>query len=141
MSWDADTGETGVVTTATALDVQPGDLYVIGEVSRVVAPLIVRKIEPGDDLTATITAVDAAPDVWTADAGTPPPFVSAISGQAWCAAPLPPVVSIWAGDSAPDDAGIIHARTGVGGNPQGGIYRIPLRGGPRQPRYNNWATA
>lgn len=111
----------------TAGDV--GDLYVVGEVNRGVAPLIVRKIEPGDDLTATITAVDAASDVWTADGGTPPPFVSDISGKSWCAAPPPPVVTIRAGDSAPDDAGIIKAVTGISSDPKGGLYRFPVGGG------------
>jgi hypothetical protein len=105
-----------------------GDLYVVGEVNRGVAQLIVRKVEPGDDLTATITAVDAAPAVWTADSGTPPAFVSDITGKAWCAAPAPPIVHIRAGDSAANDAGVIKAVTGVGSNPQGGIYRFPTMG-------------
>lgn len=106
-----------------------GDLYVVGEVNRGVAQLIVRKIDPGDDLTATITAVDAAPDVWTADSGTPPAFVSDITGKSWCAAPPPPVVTIRAGDSAPDDAGIIKAVTGISSDPKGGLYRFPVGGG------------
>lgn len=106
-----------------------GDLFVVGEVNRGVAPLIVRKIEPGDDLTATITAVDASPAIWVADAGTPPTFVSDISGKAWCAAPAAPVVHIRAGDSAPDDAGVIKAHTGIGSQPGSGIYRLPIDGG------------
>lgn len=106
-----------------------GDLFVVGEVNRGVAELIVRKIEPGDDLTATITAVDAAPDVWTADSGTPPAFVSDISGKAWCSAPAAPVVHIRSGDSAPDDAGVIKAQTGIGSQPGGGIYRLPIDSG------------
>lgn len=108
-----------------------GDLFVLGEVSRGVAQLIVRLIEPSDDLTATLTCVDAASAVWTADSGTPPTFVSAITGKAWCAAPAAPVVNIRAGDSAPDDAGVIKAQTGVSTSPQGGIYRFHIADGSR----------
>jgi hypothetical protein len=104
---------------------------VLGEVSRGVAQLIVRLIEPSDELTATLTCVDAAPAVWTADSGTPPVFVSAITGKAWCAPPLPPVVNIRAGDSAPDDAGVIKAQTGISSNPQGGIFRFHVADGGR----------
>jgi hypothetical protein len=117
-------GDTQVLTLASAIG-SPGDLFVLGEVTRGVAQLMVRSIEPGDDLSATITCVDAAPAVWTADSGTPPEFVSDISGKAWCAAPDPPVVTIRAGDSAPDDAGVIHAQTGVSIPQQGGVYRNP----------------
>lgn len=115
-------GETQTLTLASAIGA-PGDLFVLGEVNRGVAQLIVRAIEPGDDFSATLTCVDAAPGVWTADSGTPPAFVSDITGKAWCAPPDPPVVTIRAGDSAPDDAGVIHAQTGVNATPQGGIYR------------------
>lgn len=108
----------------------PGDLFVLGEVSRGVAQLIVRAIEPGDDFTATLTCVDAASAVWDADSGTPPAFVSSITGKPWCAPPPPPVVTIRAGDSAPDDAGVIKAVTGVSSQPQGGIFRFhPVHGG------------
>lgn len=111
-------------------DMEPGDLFVIGEVNHGVAPVIITKIEPSDDLTATITAVDAAPGVWTADSGTPPAFVSDITGKAWCAAPDPPTVHIRSGTSAPDDAGIINVETGVSnGSPKGGIYRFTTHHG------------
>lgn len=123
-------GDQQTVTLASAIaGMQAGDLYEVGEVGHDVAQLIVRKIEPGDDLTATITAVDAAPAVWTADSGTPPAFVSDITGKAWCAAPAPPIVHIRAGDSAANDAGVIKAVTGVGSQPQGGIFRFASGGG------------
>lgn len=115
-----------VLTLASAITgMQPGDLYEVGEVSHGVAPLIVRAVEPGPDFTATLTCVDAAPAVLTADSGTPPTFVSSITGTMWCAPPDPPVVTIRAGNSGPDDAGIIHAQTGVSPAPQPGIYRLP----------------
>jgi hypothetical protein len=125
----AGTLQTIAVTSPPAGGV--GDLFVLGEVSRGVAQLIVRLIEPSDELTATLTCVDAAPAVWTADSGTPPVFVSAITGKAWCAPPLPPVVNIRAGDSAPDDAGVIKAQTGISSNPQGGIFRFHVADGGR----------
>lgn len=119
-----------VITLASAITgMQAGDLYEIGEVNQGVAQLIVRAVEPAEDFTATLTCVDAAPQVLTADSGTPPPFVSDITGKAWCAAPEPPVVTIRAGDSAPDDAGIIKAVTGISGGSKGGIYRFPVGGG------------
>ncbi|NMW24198.1 hypothetical protein HFP05_07305, partial [Rhodanobacter denitrificans] len=52
-------GEMQTLTLANPLTTgDVGDLYMVGEVNRGVAQLIVRKIDPGDDLTATITAVD-----------------------------------------------------------------------------------
>lgn len=128
-SWDSGDGPTQVFTMSPVLDVQRGDLYVIGEVNRDVAKLIVRKIEPGDDLTATITAVDAAQEVWTSDAGTPPAFVSDITGKSWCSAPATPNVTLYAGTTAPNGAGVIRAVTGVSSAPQGGLYRFPVGGG------------
>lgn len=118
-------GETQTLTLNTAIGT-PGDLFVLGEVNQGVAKLIVRAVEPGDDFTATLTCVDADSGIWTADSGTPPAFVSDITGKPWCAPPDPPVVSIWAGDSAPDDAGVIRARTSYTPGPQSGIHRIPI---------------
>lgn len=56
-----------------------GDLCVFGNASREVAPMIIKKIEPGPDLTAKITMVDAQPGVWTADSGPIPAFNTNIS--------------------------------------------------------------
>jgi len=106
-----------------------GDLIVLGESTRMTADLVVKTVEPGDEFSAIITAVDAAPIVHTADTGDPPPFVSDITGQAWCAPPDPPVVHIRAGDSAANDAGVVDAQTGVGSQPSGGIYRFPVISG------------
>jgi hypothetical protein len=114
------------LTLAAAITgMAPGDLYEVGEVGHGVAALIVRQIDPGDELTATLTCVDADPEVWTADAGTPPPFTSDITGTSWCAPPDPPVVHIRAGESAPDGAGIVQARTWVGLSGGAGIHRLP----------------
>lgn len=124
-------GDVSTFAFATALPagVQVGDLAVIGERTLVTQRLIVQRIEPQNDLTARITAVDEAPDVPAAGTGTPPPFVSAITGTPWCAAPPPPEVTIRISDSGVDDAGVIHAVTGVSGTPKPGIHRVPIYGG------------
>lgn len=120
-------GEQQTLTIASAITgMQVGDLYEVGEVNHGVTPLIVRKVEPGDDLTATLTLVDAEPIIWTADAGTPPPFVSAITGKTWCAPPNPPTVHIHTGSSAPNGAGVIHAQTYVSSAGGAGIHRLPM---------------
>lgn len=113
------------LTTTTTAD--PGDLFAIGEVNKVTAPLVVRKIEPSSDMSATLTCVDAAPAVWTAGTGTPPLFVSSITGTSWCNAPDEPTVHIRLGDSPPDDGGVGDPVVGVGnGGNRGGIFRMPI---------------
>lgn len=120
-----------VATLAGAIaGMQPGDLFEVGEVNRGTAQLLVTKIEPSNDLSATLTGVDAAPAVWTSDTGTPPPFVSDITGKSWCAPPDPPVVTIRTGTAAPDYAGITRPVIGIGsGGGGGGIVRIGAGGG------------
>lgn len=123
-------GDVATFVFASALDsaILPGDLCVIGERGVETTDLIVQAVEPMSDLTARITAVDAAPTVPAAGTGTPPTFVSSITGKPWCSAPAIPVVSIRTGDSAPDDAGVIHAQQGVSGSASPGIYRVPVYG-------------
>lgn len=121
-------GDFSTFAFASALDaaIQPGDLAVIGERSLETTRLIIKRVEPSDDLTARITAVDEAPSVPVAGTGTPPTFVSAITGTPWCSPPDIPDVVIFAGDSAPDDAGVIHAAPAFSSTPTGGIYRLPI---------------
>jgi hypothetical protein len=125
-SIDDITGPTAVFVSDASLVVEPGDLYTLGEANLVTAPLIVRAIEPAEDFKATLTCVDAAPQVLTADAGTPPPFVSAITGKSWCAAPDVPVLNVRVGTSVPDRGGLSHNEADVSSNQQSGIYRMPL---------------
>lgn len=109
--------------------VQSGDLYAIGEISKVVGKLVVKTVEPGADLSATITAVDYATHVIDADSGTPPAFVSAINGKLWCAAPAAPKLNIRLSTSATNDAGLTHNEVGVSSNAGGGgggVYRMPI---------------
>jgi len=120
-------GTTRDITISAAFtDAQPGDLYVIGKANKVTTSVIVTRIERDTDLSATLIGKDTAPGVWTADAGAIPSWVSQISGKPWCERPDPPSVHIRTGNSAPDDAGVIHATAGVGGGGSGqGIYRFP----------------
>jgi hypothetical protein len=60
----------------TAGGPQPDDLFMFGETGIESAPMIVRKIEPLDDLAAKITMTNYDPAVYTADTGTIPSFFS-----------------------------------------------------------------
>ena len=51
-----------------------GDLFQFGESGLESAPMMVKRISPGPDLTAQITLVDAQPGVWSADSGVIPAF-------------------------------------------------------------------
>lgn len=124
MSFD-DTGPSYTFTVPDGFAIYPGDLYVLGEVSQITAKLVVRAVEPSQDLTATITAVDYSDTIINADSGTPPAFVSEITGTGWCAAPDVPSVTVRIGDSSPDDAGIIRTASAVSADLLGGIYRLP----------------
>lgn len=56
-----------------------GDLVMFGESARETAPMMVKRIEPGANLTARLSLVDAQPGVWTADSTTIPEFNSYIT--------------------------------------------------------------
>lgn len=56
-----------------------GDLVIVGEFGVEVAPMLVKRVEPGPDMTATLTLVDAQPGVWTADSAVIPPHNSYIT--------------------------------------------------------------
>jgi hypothetical protein len=77
----AGTSTTLTLTTPVAAATGPaiGDLLMFGVSTLESAPMIVRKIESGNDLTARLTLVDAQPGVWTADTGTIPAFSSYIT--------------------------------------------------------------
>lgn len=59
--------------------VQIGDLVAVGLFEDETVPMIIKAIEPGPDLTATLTLVDAAPGVHEAATGLIPPFLSHIT--------------------------------------------------------------
>ncbi|CAB4122267.1 Tip attachment protein J, partial [uncultured Caudovirales phage] len=53
-----------------------GDLVLYGESSLESAPMIIKKIEPAEDFSVTVSLVDAQDGVYTADTGTIPAFNS-----------------------------------------------------------------
>jgi hypothetical protein len=56
-----------------------GDLYTFGEAGTETEDLIVKSIDPGSDLTATLECTLYAPTVFTADQGPIPPYVPKIT--------------------------------------------------------------
>lgn len=113
--------------------VNPGDLFLFGLAGQESIDMIVMKIEPGADLSGKITAVDAAPAVLTADSGTPPTFISNITGAPWNDPPPPPdLVIIASGEqnAPPDDGGINGPgiTIGVGRGPSHVIRTTLVRG-------------
>ena len=70
---------------------QAGDLLYVVEAGGEV-DLIITKIEPQDDLTARITALDYAPDIFDAENATIPSWSSRITTPLEFIRPLPPVL-------------------------------------------------
>lgn len=56
-----------------------GDLFQFGEADLETAPMIISRIERGEELTARVFMVDAQEGVWTADGGAIPAFNSYIT--------------------------------------------------------------
>lgn len=76
------TNEVALATAIAAGDAaDEGDLFVFGEADRVTAPMLVKKIEPGGELTARLTLVDAQQGVHSADTGEIPAFETYASTQ------------------------------------------------------------
>ena len=69
----------------------PGDLCAFYETGDQL-DLVITRIEPQDDLTARITAVDYAPAVFVAENVSIPPFTSRITTPLALQRPLPPVL-------------------------------------------------
>lgn len=76
---DLDVGNQTSLTFTTpidSLDPQPeaGDLFMFGEAGSEAIDLVVKEIEPLDELNARLTLMDAAPGVLTAQTGTIPAY-------------------------------------------------------------------
>jgi hypothetical protein len=101
--------ETPLINLTTPMaGIEPGDLVLFGVLNQDSIPLVITKIEPAEDLSAKITAVDAAYDVLDADSGPIPEFISQITGQPWLDAPNPPdllIVDSGQLQGPPNDAG------------------------------------
>lgn len=95
--------ETVQLVTPIAASTAPdaGDLYAFGQAGIETAPMIVKSIEAGEDLTARLTLVDAQAGVWTADTGTIPTFNTFISGRRHVQdAPAIPSISLTSSEAA-----------------------------------------
>jgi predicted phage tail protein len=69
-----------------------GDLVVVGESGIETRDCLITRIEPQSDLSATITLVDRAPEIYQADAGPIPPFDPRISLPYELRSPLAPII-------------------------------------------------
>lgn len=86
-----------------ALAPEAGDLFQFGEAGREAAPVLVKSIEPGPNLSAKLTLIPAAPEVHEADAGPIPPFDSFVTRPAQFelgAPPAPEVQAVVSDESA-----------------------------------------
>jgi hypothetical protein len=108
---DTDAGDTQDLTFSTPFDLadapEAGDLAMFGEVGSESVELLVKSIEPSENLTAKITAVDHSPAIYGADQGTIPAFDSQISGLE----PLPPVTLT--GDPRSDESALQRTPNGL----------------------------
>ena len=92
-------GNNGDVTLTIALPEslapEPGDLFQFGEAGREAAPMLVKGIEPGPNLSAKLILIPAAPGVHDADTGPIPPFDSYITRPAQIELVRPPAPIVW----------------------------------------------
>ena len=79
----------------TSLSPEPGDLFQFGEAGRESAPMLVKGIEPGPNLSAKLNLIPAAPGVHTADSGLIPAFDSYITRPAQIELVRPPAPVVW----------------------------------------------
>lgn len=120
---------------ATANGPQVGDLFVFGTTNLETVELIVKSIEPMDNLTAKLTCVDRSSEIYDADTGLIPTFESSISvplGLSFVAAAIPSF-TIQSGTGALANInGAIISQMLVAINPSGGVvtashYRVRYR--------------
>lgn len=116
---------TAVYADNGAFDVQAGDLYVLGEAGKLSIDVLVKNVQPSSDLNATITFVDAAPEVLADDDATAPAFVSTINHKRWNEPPSPPSLRVGHFKTSADNAGVSNSKGSVGGGPGGGLLRLP----------------
>ncbi|MDH3997704.1 MAG: host specificity factor TipJ family phage tail protein [Desulfuromonadales bacterium] len=104
------TGVVGATNTLTLaylpISIAVGDLLLFGEASRESVELLVKSIEPGEDLTARLRLVDAAPEVLQADQGVIPQFNPNLSGENLPNFWVPPIPSINAITSVAQQPGV-----------------------------------
>lgn len=87
--------ETDTITMSGVLSgVNKGDLVIVGETTNVMRELLVTGVIPEGNLTATMTGVLNAPEVYTFDANPPAQFLSAITGLPFVESPDPPKLDL-----------------------------------------------
>lgn len=109
-------GETSTLTLSPSVSVasgpEVGDIVMFGEVGQEAVNLIVKEVQRGDELTARIILVDAAPAVHSWYSGALPAFESQISDVATVArqaSPTPVIAEMW--DDEVLDKGTVVSRT------------------------------
>ncbi len=105
LSLQSRTGTSREVSLATplpqALAPEAGDLVMFGESGQESVALVVKSIEPQGDLSARVTCVDAAPEIYLADQGEIPPFKSNISQSGLSQSPpAPEIVNVQSGEES-----------------------------------------
>jgi hypothetical protein len=98
-----------------------GDLAMIGTVGQESVNLIITKITPGQDLVATISAVDEAPEVYSVDTPVPAGWFNSTIAQPYHDPPNPPSIKITNGESIGTDyeldivvfPGVQYSNTGI----------------------------
>jgi hypothetical protein len=73
------TSQLWAATAAELAGVAPGDLLMLGTIGQETIPCVIRQISPGDNFSAKLSLVDAAPAIQNADTGPIPPWVSNIT--------------------------------------------------------------
>lgn len=68
------------------------DLFSYGETGKETIQLVIQAIEPGNDLTARLRCVNAAPEIFLASQGEIPAFVSNVTAPLAFTRPAPPVI-------------------------------------------------
>lgn len=86
--------------TAPSSGLNEDDLVLFGESDQEALSLLITRIDPAAEMSAKLTAVDAAPAVLQAAAGTVPAWNSTITGQPFKEPPAEPSVVLVSSDQA-----------------------------------------
>lgn len=128
-------GEQTVFTPTVPMSalIDSGDMYMVGTTNNVIRQLLITRIQPGADLTATIEAVEYSAAVVAYDDSPPSSFVSAISGTAILEPPPPPnIYAVFSADAGNpvNDGGTSTPNINVGVDPGPSGYYNPGGNGP-----------
>lgn len=102
------------ITVNNTANIAVGDLFMFGETNRESTPCKVLSVEPQDNLSARLTLIDAAPEIYEADQGPIPDFNSNITRPPVdTGAPMPPDPTI---TGVRSDINVLNR--GAGGTPE-----------------------